>query len=283
MKQLTTFLQPGTLEEALALLSEHGDQARPLAGGTALVFSKSSRTSVLVDLRAAGLDWLEQRDDGLHLGAMTSLNTLRRHLEPGGPSALLEAAATAGSRILQNHITVGGNCIQVYAWSDLPVALLCLGAGFVLQGPQQRTVDAATLLAQPPLKLLGKGELLVEVVVPTPVEGSGSAYLKHIRTDTDHSLASAAAQVTLADGKVTAASIAVGAVRGLPQLLAGAADSLEDKAPEGAALAEAGRLAAQEAKVMADYRATTDYRKQLLGVMVEDALTAAVERAGGAS
>lgn len=282
MKQLTTFLQPGSLEEAQALLREHGERARVLAGGTALVFAKSSRTQVLVDLRAAGLNWLEQREDGLHLGAMTSLTTLRRHLGDD-PSALLEAASQAGSRILQNHITVGGNCVQVYSWSDTPVALLCLGASFVLQGEQQRTVDAATLFAQPPSRLLGQGELLVEVVVPDAPEGSGSAFLKQIRTDTDHSLASAAAQVTLVDGKVSEASIAVGAVRGLPQQLSGAAESLVGQAPDEAALAEAGRLAAQEAKVMADYRATTDYRKQLLGVMVEDALSAAVKRAGGAA
>ena len=283
MKHLTTFLQPGSLEEALALLCEHGERARPLAGGTALVFAKSSRTQVLVDLRAAGLDWLEQREDRLHLGAMTSLNTLRRHLENSAPSALLEAASRTGSRILQNHITVGGNCVQVYSWSDTPVALLCLGASFVLQGEGQRTVDATTLFAQPPARLLGQGELLVEVVVPAAATGSGSAFFKHIRTDTDHSLASAAARVTLTGGKVSEASIAVGAVRGLPQLLPGAAESLTGKAPGEGALAEAGRLAAQEAKVMADYRATTDYRKQLLGVMVEDALSAAVKRAGGAA
>ncbi len=282
MKQLTTFLQPGSLDEALALLREHGDKARVLAGGTALVFATASTVEVLIDLRDAGMDWIEQRDDGLHLGAMTSLDALRRRLGDE-LCAPLEAAGQAGSRILLNHITVGGNCVQVYAWSDLPVVLLCLGASFVLQGDAQRTVDAATLFAQPPSKLLTAGELLVEVVVPKAADGSGSAYLKHIRTDTDHSLASAAASVTLADGKVAAASVAVGAVRGRPQLLSGAAGSLTGKAPDADTLAEAGRLAAQEAKVMADYRATSDYRKQLLGVLVEDALVAAVERAGGAA
>ena len=282
MKQLTNFHQPSSLEEALALLREHGDRARVLAGGTALALARSSRVEVLVDLRAAGLDWQEQREDGLHLGAMTSLNTLRRQLGDQ-PSALLEAAAKAGSRILQNHITVGGNCVQVYAWSDLPVVLLCLGASFVIQGEQQRTVDAATLFSKPPAKLLQQGELLVEAHVPAAADGSGSAYLRHIRTDTDHSLVSVAASVTLEGGKVCEAAIAVGAVRGLPQLLPGAAESLEGKVPDEETLAEAGRLAAQEAKVMADYRATTDYRKQLLGVMVEDALSAAVERAGGAA
>ena len=283
MKQLSTFFQPTTLEQALALLVEHGDAARPLAGGTALVFSKSPRTEALVDLRLAGLDWIEERDGVLCMGAMTTLNTLRRQLAAGKPTALLEAAAGAGSRILQNHITVGGNCVQVYSWSDLPVALLCLGASFVIRGQQQRTVDAATLLAQPPARLLATGELLVELQVPATPRGTGSAYIKSIRTDTDHALASAAAQVTVEGGKVSAASIAVGAVRGLPQLLAGAAESLVGHEPGADALAAAGSQAAQEAKVMADYRATMDYRKQLLGVLVEDALTLAVERAGGVS
>lgn len=283
MHKLTAVHQPRTLDEALALLRQHGAGARALAGGTSVVFSRSAKISQLVDLRQAGLDRVRQEDDGLHVGAMASLTALRTYLESLPPTAALDAASTAGSRILQNHITVGGNCVQIYAWSDLPVALLALGASFVVQGEQTRTLQAHELLAKHPTRVLEQGELVTEVFIPQePSAGGGSAYIKYTRTDTDHALASAAASLAVAeDGTVARADLAVGAVRSMPQLLEGAAQALVGAAPEQAKLAEVAQQAAQEAKVMADYRATIDYRKQLVAVLLEDALTLALQRATG--
>ncbi len=186
--------------------------------------------------------------------------------------------------MLQNHITVGGNCVGVYAWSDLPVALLALGATFVIEGDARRTLGAEALFAEHPTRALRAGELLCEVVVPAGRLAAGTAYLKQGRTEMDHALASAAACVSLdGGGQVAEARVAVGAVRGLPQLLAGAAAGLRGQPPTEEHLAAAASRAAQEAKVTADYRATADYRKQLLAALVQDALTAAAARAGGAA
>jgi carbon-monoxide dehydrogenase medium subunit len=120
------------------------------------------------------------------------------------------------------------------------------------------------------------------VVVPPAPAASGSAYLKFRRTEMDHALASVAAQVCLDGAEVSRARIVAGAVRGGPQVLAGAAGALQGRAPEPAVLQEVASQAAQEARVAADFRATADYRKQLLATLVEDALAEAVRRAGGA-
>jgi carbon-monoxide dehydrogenase medium subunit len=282
MPQLSAFFHPRSLPEALALLREHGDRARPLAGGTSLVFSRSSRLEALVDLGRVGLDTIQERDGALHVGAMVSCTALRRHLEGQPPGALLEAAGLPGSRILQNQITVGGNCVMVYAWSDLPVVMWCLGARFEIAGEQPRILDADAFFGGPPARVLGPADLLVAVQVPRAPAGSGSVYFKFRRTEMDHALASVAAQVNLEAGRVASARIVAGAVRGGPQVLAGAAGALEGQAPEQGLLQEVARQAAQEARVAADFRATADYRKQLLAVLVEDALSEAVRRAGGA-
>ena len=285
MPELSAFLRPSSLEEALAMLSEQGDNAKPLAGGTTLIFSRSSRVDTLVDLRGAGLDSAEVREDGLHLGAMLTLTGLRRELAGAAcPTALLEAAGKAGTRVLQNQITVGGNCVQVYSWSDLPVAMLCLDASFVLSGPGgARTVTAEKLFAKAPVRTLAEGELLVEVVVPTEGTAAGSAYQKFTRTDADHSICSVAARVLLdQSGAVSQARVAAGAVRGLPQLLGEVEEVLLGKAPSEALLVEAGERAAKTARITVDYRATAGYRQQLLAVMVSDMLGEAVKRAGGA-
>jgi len=282
MPELKAFFQPRSLPEALALIKEHGDSVRPLAGGTSLVFSRSSRLERVVDLGRLGLNTFKQDNGGLHLGAMLTCAALRQELQEMTPNALYEAAGRVGSRILQNHITVGGNCVQVYAWSDLPVALLALGADFVIQGQETRTVAAEAFFDRHPLRVLSAGELLTEVKVSAGSLEAGSAYLKFGRTEMDHALASAGAMVALEGGRVSRARITVGAVRGLPQLLSAAAETLKGKEPGGPALEEAARLAAQEAKVTADYRATADYRKQLVASLVEDVLRAAAARAGGA-
>ncbi len=286
MLELSAFLRPRSVEEALALLAEHGAGAKPLAGGTSLIFSKSSKVDTLVDLHGAGLDRVGYKEGTLTVGAMVTLSSLARHLEQGpGPRALLDAASKAGTQILQNQITVGGNCVQVYAWSDLPVVFLATGAAFILRGSGgERVVEAETLFAKAPIRTMEQGELLVQVRVPLEEEGCGSAYLNFTRTDSDHSLCSVAAQVALGpDGAVTEARVAAGAVRGLPQLLIQAEDVLKGKAPTPELLDEAGAQAAKAAKITADYRATAGYRQQLLGTMVADVLGLALERAGGAA
>jgi carbon-monoxide dehydrogenase medium subunit len=283
--ELKALYRPRSLPEAIDLLEQHGDRSRPLAGGTALVLGRSPRVDVLVDLALLGLDRIEEREDALEIGAMVSCSSLVRYLQhpdrSGWPALLREAATAIGSRILQNHVTVGGNCVMVYAWSDLPVALWCLDASFVAEGKAgSRTIGADRFFAEHPSHVLAAGEILTWVRVPRPPRGAGSAYVKVTRNATDHGLASAAAAtVVSAEGTILSARIAVGAVRGLPQILTTAAASLIDHAPGPEALAAAGRVAAEEAKVTADFRAGIEFRKDLVSTVVEDALERALARA----
>jgi CO/xanthine dehydrogenase FAD-binding subunit len=283
MPDLKALYQPRTLAEAISLLEELGDRARPLAGGTTLCLTRSTRIEALVDLSRLGLDRIAEGNDGLHVGSMVTCAALVRHLRGRPPSALSDAAASVGSKILQNHVTVGGNAVMVYAWSDLPVALWCADATFVVQGQARRELSADRFFAEHPTHVLAAGEVLLEVVVPWPKPGTGSAYLKLGRNATDQALASVAARVVLEGGVVTAARIAAGAVRAMPQILGTAAMHLVGRAPEDAALLGAARQAAAEAKVTADYRASVDYRRELVSSLVEDALRSALARAGGAA
>jgi len=281
MLELKALLQPHSLGEALELLDEHGDTARPLAGGTSLIFSSSHRLEVLVDLSRTGLDGVSGDRDQLRVGAMVTLSRLWAFLKDQEPRALWEAARGAGSRVLQNHITVGGNCVQVYAWSDLPVALLALDARVVIQGREEREFSAREFYNGHPVRKLGRGELLTAVLVPRTPPGEGSAHVRFVRTRTDHPLVTVAARVRLDEGGVAEARVAVGAVRGLPQLAHAPGLFLVGKAPDEETLAEAGRRAAQEVKVTADIRITSDYRRHLVQTLVADALGVAARRAGG--
>lgn len=288
MQQLKTIYQPESLDEALSLLSKHGDRAKPLAGGTSLVLARSSsKLEALVDLRRAGLDRIEQDKDQLVIGAMVTLAGLRRYLAGRGEAEVLgEAAASVGSRILQNHVTVGGNCMMTYAWSDLPVALLCLEAEFVVQGvgpDGRRVIGAEELFEKHPSRLIGDQSLLVAVRAPLQSAGTGSSYRKFTLNATDQSLASVAARISMESGTVKDARIVVGGLRGLPQLATDAAQGLKDQPPEAEHLARAGAAAAREIKATSNYLASKTYRQQLAATLVEEALQLAVSRAGGGS
>jgi carbon-monoxide dehydrogenase medium subunit len=284
MKNLAEFKHPESVDAALALLAASPGAARPLAGGTSLVFAADPKTRVLVDLSRAGLSSITLAADGLHLGAMASARALGRAAAVGeaGLPALAEAARACGSRLLQNQITVGGNVIGLYPWSDLPPALIALGAVARLRSAAgAREVTVEELCARHPTRQLRPGELLVEVVVPRAARHAGNAFLMFGRTAVDYTMCDVAAAVEL-DGKtVTAARLAVGGLRPLPARLPAAETALVGREPTAAVIAAAAAAAATEVQVANDFRASREYRREVCGVLVRRALETAASRAAG--
>ena len=285
MKNLAEFQHPTSVEEALALLHARPGEARPLAGGTSLVFAADPKARVLVDLSRAGLQSITLAADGLHLGAMATARAVARSraVAEAGLPGLAEAAAACGSRLLQNQITVGGNLVGIYWWSDLPPMLVALGAVARLRSTAgAREVSVEDLVARHPSRLLRPGELLVEVVVPRPAGGSGNAFLMFGRTAVDYTLCDVAAALELDGGVVTAARLAVGGLRPLPARLRAAEAALVGQKPNAAVFAAAAAAAMAEVQVAADLRASPEYRREVCAVLVRRALEAAARRAAQA-
>jgi carbon-monoxide dehydrogenase medium subunit len=284
MTTLEEFAHPRSVEEALALLAAGKGEARPLAGGTSLALAAGVRARVLVDLSRAGLDGITLSGGELHLGAMASLASVARSREvlDAGLVGLAEAAAAAGSSLLRNQITVGGNVVGLYAWSDLPPMLLALGAKVrVRSAAGSRDVGIDEFVARHPAKLLQPGELVVEVLVPRAAEHTGNAFLKFARTAFDYALCGTAACVRVEGGVMREARVAVGALRPLPARLLSAEKLLAGKPPTEAVLAAAAAAGAAEAEVAADFRASVEYRRGLCGVQVRRVLELAARRAAG--
>jgi carbon-monoxide dehydrogenase medium subunit len=286
MRNLADFHHPRSIEEALALLAEGGGRARPLAGGTSLVFAADPKVQALVDLSRTGLNTITLSGANLRLGAMATARQVARSRAVGeaGLAGLAEAAGAAGSRLLQNQITVGGNVVGVVPWADLPPMLLALGATCRIRGVSRtRDLTAAELFQRHPTKQLGAAEILTEVLVPRAPAGAGSAFVKFARTAVDCALCDAAVYLELRGREITAARIAVGALRPLPQRLKAAESALVGKEAGEAAFAVAARATRDEAQVAADYRTTREYRRGLAEVLVRRALETAAARAAGAT
>ena len=275
--------RPATLSEALALLAEHGDEARPLAGGQSLVPMLNLRLSapaVVVDLNALpGLDGLAVADGALAVGALTRQRTLELSPEAAAIGALADGLPLVGHVATRNRGTVGGSVAHADPAAELPLALLALGGSVVVEGPERRReISAGHLFAGFLTTTLQPGELVVEVRFPAPRPHEASAIVEVAQRHGDFPLAAIAVWLRLDDeGRIAAARLAAGAVADRPLLLSEAANALV----AGAGPDEVGRIAAAEMDPAGSLHAPADYQRHLVGVLVGRAVARARARAIG--
>lgn len=278
---------PETLDEAVALLAEHGSEAKILAGGQSLVpllNMRLARPGVLVDInRIAPLRFIRVDEDGtLVIGAATRQIAAEgsRELAEGWPM-LVEALALIGHTTIRNQGTVGGSLAHADPSAELPAAAVALGATFRVVGPRgERTVPAREAYVGYLTTVLEPDEILTEIRFPAPAPRTGTAFLEVSRRHGDYAMVSAAATVTLdEDGRCGSAAVVLGGVAETP-VLAGPKDGeLRGRQPDEAAIRDASRLYTAELQPPEDMHADATYRKEVAEVLTRRALTMAVERA----
>jgi len=271
---LKGFLYPRSAEEALRMLEEGQGKAIPLGGGTSLAASSREGVERLVDISRAGLRYVRAADGVLCIGAATPAGDLARPPEGGGPASrlLAESCAAISSRAIRDAVTVGGNLVQSFPWSHLPLVCLALDARFVLGlGARRRTVEAAAFFAQHPRRLLEPGEMLLEARVPEFEGRAKFARLALVRND--YALVTAVACVeTGASG--TRVRLAVGGCLALPRRMTEAEDLLSARGFGEETVREAGEKVRAGLRVREDFRAGAEYRAHMAGVLAQDCLSA---------
>ena len=255
------YVRASSLDEALELLAD--PDAKAIAGGQSLLpvmKLRIARPSLVVDIGRLDLGGLEVRDGELHVGALTTWDELVRAPELARPAlaAVTECAASIGDLQVRNRGTLGGGLAHADPASDMPAVLVALGAQLCLRSPAgERSVAAADFVSGPFTTALGPRELIVDVVIPVPAPGSGSAYVAVEHPASGFALAGAAALMR-ADGSRSVALTGVGA---RPILLP----------------ADGDPLAAIEAiEIYGDSFAPVEYRRHLASTVARRAL----ERAG---
>lgn len=217
-----TYVEPGSLAETLALLAEHGESARLLAGGTDLLVQMKMervRPSVVIGLRRVSeLHGIRRAADRLVLGALTTIRELSR--DPGIRArypALAEACASFSTTQVQVMGTVGGNLSNGSPASDSAPALIALGATVVLAGPEGETrLPVEAYFRGPGRTARWPDQVLVSVELPLPAPCSGSAFAKIGRVAADIAKANAAVSMTLDGDHVIDCRIALGSVAPMP-------------------------------------------------------------------
>lgn len=282
------YFAPKSLDEALGLLREHGEDAVLLSGGTDLLLKIRSgviQPGAVIALKGIeGLDRITfDRRNGLSIGATALLSEAADHPEVRRRyPALSHAALNTANVQIRNMGTVIGNLCNASPCADNAPTLMALGAEATLAGPEgERRIPLATFFKAPGETAIRPGEIMTSVVVPPPPAGSGTAYRNlSARSRVDMSAVGVGVSVTLGGSKLAAARIVMGSVGPVPLRAKKAEGALIGRRPTAALFQKAGELAAGESRPISDVRATAAYRRQVVGVLVERALKDACSRAG---
>lgn len=275
-----------SIEEALQLMAQHGEEGKLLAGGHSLIPAMKLRLTsprTLIDLgTVSGLSGVSVEDGQVVIGALTvhadvaSSELVRKHL-PG----LVDAASVIGDLQVRNRGTIGGSVAHADPAADLPVILTALNASFVVQSTQgSRTIAVDDLFTDFYTTSIATNEILTEIRVPIPAAGSGTAYAKLPHPASGYVVVSAGAMITRqASGSCTAARVAVGGLGSGPVRAIPTEMDLQGKPLTSQVIAAAAAKAAEETDPDGDTYASAEYKLHVATVYVRQALETAVERA----
>jgi carbon-monoxide dehydrogenase medium subunit len=282
------YFRPRSLDEALALLAEHGGDAKPLAGGQSLIPAMNFRLAmpaVLVDLN--GINELSYiRDDGadVRIGGMTRQRMVERStLVAQRVPLIAETMPHIAHPAIRNRGTIGGSLAHADPAAELPAVMLALNARLMVSSQSgTREVAADEFFVGLFTTAVQPGELLTEIRIPPTPPRSGFAFQEMSRRHGDFALVGVAAVVQLDErGNCADARIALLSVGDRPMLAAEAGKAVMGESPSAESIAAAADAAAtKDIDPSGDIHASARYRRHLANVLTRRVLTRAFERAG---
>jgi len=299
------YVVANSVPEAVALLEQHGDEAKILAGGHSLIpvlrFRLAS-PSVLIDInRIQDLEYIQETDGTLHIGALTreaelDESSLIRHRYP----ILLDTSNSIADPVVRNWATVGGNIVHADPANDHPATMIALGASAVAEGPQgKRMIPIEEFFTDSAFETtLKPNEILTEIRIPAPAEQSGGAYVKLKRKVGDYAVVGVAVYLAFntgdhvvldEHGRMTMASGATVATAGIGLTNVGshpikareAEQFLLGKPLDDATIHQAADLVAAASQPTTDSRGPAEYKRAMVHTLSVRALRVALARATG--
>ena len=274
-----------SVDNAIELLSELGPEARLLAGGHSLLPMMKLRLAspeylIDIDPLADELGYVTGYDHEVRIGALArhrdllESDLLRRRL-----AIFADAERVIADPVVRNRGTIGGALCQADPSEDLVAVCAAVGAQMVIRGlAGDRAVGMREFYRGPYRTAVGAAEMLVEIRVPLQAH-SGSAYEKVDRRVGDWAVAAAGASITLAQGRIAAAGIALAAVGALEVTCSEAEETLVGATPSDELFTQAARHVQAASNPVSDQRGSAEYKRHVAGVLTDRTLRRATERA----
>lgn len=279
------YFVPSSVNEAVSLLSKYGDEAKVLAGGQSLLLLMKLRLAepkYLVDLKKIqGLSYIKEDGGVLSIGALT------RHADMESSDIiarkwpiLFDAAKVIGHTQIRNRGTVGGSLCHADPSADWLPAMLVLDAEFVVSGKDRtRSVSAREFFTGAFSTVLDSEEIMTEIRIPAPKNGTVGSYLKLSMGPGDFAIVSVAVQMTFGnDGICQDVALALGGVSEMPFRSVEAEAALRGKQIDRNAVLAAAEGAFKSVSPASDLRASADYRRRMSRVFTKRAIEKALER-----
>jgi len=280
------YFAPATLEEAVALLEKHGDDAKVLAGGQSLVpllNFRLVRPKCLVDINhIAGLDYIKESDGKLRIGALTRHRAVETSpLVRQKNGLLFEAVQLIGHPAIRTRGTVGGSIAHADPTAELCAVMVALDGEIQAAGPggRRRSIGWKDFFVTYFTTTLEPGEICAEVILPMLSPKAGWAFEEFAHRHGDFAIVGAAAVIEAdAKNRCTQARLAISGAAPMPVRATTAEKFLQGQELTAKTLEEAGRHAAEQVEPDSDLHASAEYRQHLAAVMTTRALKRAVER-----
>jgi aerobic carbon-monoxide dehydrogenase medium subunit len=278
---------PDTVEEALALMAEHGEEARPLAGGQSLVPMMNfrlARPSVLIDInRLSALAAITTGPGTVRLGAMVREKAAERSEAVASGIPLLACALPLiGHEAIRTRGTIGGSLSHSDPAAELPAVAVATGALLTaVSAPRgSRVIAAEDFFLSHFTTALADDELLTEIEFPASEGSTGVAFEEMARRHGDFAMVGVATILRTEGGRIEAARVVLTGVSATP-FRSGAAESvLVGAPPSEAVFAEAAAVVAAEIEPPADLHGTSAYRRYVAATMTRRSLARAAQRIG---
>ncbi len=278
--------RPRSLEEALTVLGEHGEDARAMSGGTAIVnLMKQSLlfANHIVSMQdVPGMRDISFEDGELHIGALVKhQEVVTSPVVSRRAPILSEVYRRVATVKVRNMATVGGGLAHADPAQDPPPALMVLGARVRLVSERgERTLPVGELFRDYYETAIEPGELLIEVIVPESDQSTNGVYLKFLpRTADDYATVGVVASVRLEDGRCEDVRVALNSVAPTPIRAFAVENALEGRPSNERALRKASELVRQYLDPLDDYRGTAEYKRDMAVVFTYRALKQAAGQA----
>lgn len=275
-----------SVDEAVALLQQYGDDAKLLAGGHSLIPAMKLRLAQpahLIDLgKIGGLSYIREEEGAVVVGAMTTYTTIIGSEVLGRYFAILpEGASLIGDPQVRNRGTIGGSIAHSDPAADMPGIVLALKAEISVHGPNgARTIAADDFFTGLFETALQPGEVVTELRFAKPHAHTGSAYAKLANKASHYAVAGCAAVVTLnSDGTCATASVVITGASVKATRASAVEAALVGKRLDAETVASATADAASGLEMLEDIHGSKAYRAQMAGVMAKRAVLKAAERA----
>jgi carbon-monoxide dehydrogenase medium subunit len=272
------YVAPRTIPEAVAELVKHGQEAKVLAGGHSLIplmKLRLSTPSFLVDIgRIGNLSYIREEDGHIAIGALTTHHDIEfSELIKRKLPLLSSAASQIGDPQVRNRGTIGGAAAHADPFGDFPACLLALEAQLVVAGDRgERTIGARDFFVDTFTSALEPNEILREIRIATPPEGSRGTYLKFSRRSQDWAIVAVAAQVSVGGHDVKNVAIGLTGMGSTPIRASGVEQALRGKSAHPEEIRAAAEHADEGSDPQQDLNGSPDYRRHLAKVLTRRAL-----------